>query len=825
MELRPYQIESIRQINTGLHEKGFKRQILCSPCGSGKTIVAGELLRKISDAGKKSLFIVDRTALVRQASSQFYDMGLSHGVQWAGHSHSPHQLVQVCSAQTLEARESYTQCDYVVIDEAHVQRKKIIDFVKTLGIPTIGLTATPFTKSLGETYEYIVNITSTNELLNTIDPDTGRPYLAPMKVYRCREIDMTGAPINNSGEWADKEVSQRGAKIIGDIVGEWEIKTRKEFGQHVKTLVYSADVAHGTQLKEEFRRRGHGFEQISYLQKDTDERDDIIRRFRNGEIIGLISCEALTRGFDVPDVLCLVAARPYRRSLASHIQQIGRLMRPSPGKEYGLLLDHCIEKSQRVLTKRGLVPIYKIYKDDLLWDGVEWVPHGGAVKVGVKKVITYAGLTATPEHRVKTRLGWMDFGEAARQQIPIVQTGFGGQAIRECESRFADGGMVGAEVRKTDARKMRMHDLRLSVDHPLFQSSARADEGVSLLQSTNTSLSKMALLPVQRDETKVHQSKRQAVLSLWSEGDRVQIRRSEGCHDVDHEQPWHTCGCEKDASGQNRQRRALRTGESALVYPDDQHVKSTDISKSAFSQVPHRTSRDSIRRFDVEKIDDDAYGRRDYRQVLQHEIPEAEGEVWDIRDAGPRNRFTCEGLLTHNSGNWIGHRDATMEFFANGARNLSYKKAREVRKEGEERTVYACPQCDLVPDYTDLNCRECGYAFPRKQAKSYGMSKGPEFAPGIMVEEDYTSKGSREWKYDKRWTWEQICNVTLDMCNTPETARRTAFTQYRTLYGEPPKWSFVIEHEDPPDTRVYRRVRKQLNEYRKSKKQREAVAA
>src|SRR5690606_26034317 len=42
----------------------------------------------------------------------------------------------------------------------------------------------------------------------------------------------------------------------------------------------------------------------------------------------------------VPDVLCGVSARPYRKSLSNHIQQMGRVMRAAPGKEFGLWLDH-----------------------------------------------------------------------------------------------------------------------------------------------------------------------------------------------------------------------------------------------------------------------------------------------------------------------------------------------------------------------------------------------------------------------------------------------------------------------------------------------------
>ena len=53
-----------------------------------------------------------------------------------------------------------------------------------------------------------------------------------------------------------------------------------------------------------------------------------------------MACEILTKGFYVPDVLCVISARPYRKSLSSHIQQLGRVMRPSPGKEFALWLDH-----------------------------------------------------------------------------------------------------------------------------------------------------------------------------------------------------------------------------------------------------------------------------------------------------------------------------------------------------------------------------------------------------------------------------------------------------------------------------------------------------
>ena len=54
----------------------------------------------------------------------------------------------------------------------------------------------------------------------------------------------------------------------------------------------------------------------------------------------MIATDILTRGFDVSDVLIGVSARPFSKSLSSHIQQMGRVMRPHEGKEFALWLDH-----------------------------------------------------------------------------------------------------------------------------------------------------------------------------------------------------------------------------------------------------------------------------------------------------------------------------------------------------------------------------------------------------------------------------------------------------------------------------------------------------
>jgi superfamily II DNA or RNA helicase len=130
-------------------------------------------------------------------------------------------------------------------------------------------------------------------------------------------------------------------KVTGDIVAEWVAKTHQIFGKPVKTIVFASGVDHGTHLARKFQTEGYNFICISY--KDDDEwKKQVIEDFSKPDtkIDGLIATDILTKGFDVPDVLIGVSARPFSKSLSSHIQQMGRVMRGCEGKEFAVWLDH-----------------------------------------------------------------------------------------------------------------------------------------------------------------------------------------------------------------------------------------------------------------------------------------------------------------------------------------------------------------------------------------------------------------------------------------------------------------------------------------------------
>ncbi len=334
LQLRQYQEEALALLREGF-AKGKRAQILYAPTGAGKTEMAIELMRATKAKGNKAAMLLDRVVLCDQTSRRLERYKIDHGVMQAGHwRYRPYENIQVCSAQTLERRGSFPGLNLLIVDECHQTREQTIEFIKNNpDVRVIGLTASPFTKGLGKIYDHVVSPVTTKELVD-------QKMLVPLRVFIAKEIDMAGAK-KVAGEWSQQEASDRGMKITGDIVTEWVKKTHEIFNEPRKTIVFASGVDHGSHLAAKFQEQGYNFICVSY-RDDEEWKKQVIEDFSKPDtkITGLIATDILTKGFDVPDVMIGVSARPFSKSLSSHIQQMGRVMRGHEGKEFAIWLDH-----------------------------------------------------------------------------------------------------------------------------------------------------------------------------------------------------------------------------------------------------------------------------------------------------------------------------------------------------------------------------------------------------------------------------------------------------------------------------------------------------
>ena len=329
-EPRPFQARAHESLRDGLRN-GHKKQVLCAPTGAGKTYLGLRVAHEANKKGRRAMFICDRTSLIDQTSAVADRYGFpDHGVIQAQHWRTnPHALLQIASAQTL-ARRTVQGADVIIVDECHTRYKGWTDIVESTEAAVIGLSATPFAKGMGKMFTNLVNAATMKEL-------TESGVLVPMRVMCAVRPDMAGAE-TSGGEWMDGAAAQRGMEIVGDVVSEWI-----ERGEGRKTICFGATIAHCEEICRQFNECG--VLAAIYTSNTPDaERLELLKEYRKPDsaLRVLISVEALAKGFDVPDVGCVIDCRPLRKSLSTAIQMWGRGLRSSPetGKTDCILLDH-----------------------------------------------------------------------------------------------------------------------------------------------------------------------------------------------------------------------------------------------------------------------------------------------------------------------------------------------------------------------------------------------------------------------------------------------------------------------------------------------------
>ncbi len=325
---RPFQDVAHQALRDGLRA-GHMNQLLVAPTGSGKTVVGLRVIHEALQRGKRGLFVCDRIALINQTSERADAYGMrNHAIVQAGHWRRDNsQPFQICSIQTIQRRGFWPEADVIVLDEAHTLNSAAIEKLQRKSVPIIGLTATPCTKGLGLYFTNMVNAATMHEL-------TQSGVLVPMRIMTCVTPDMAGAE-TSGGEWTAKAAGEREAKIIGDVVGEWV-----RHADNRKTIAFGADIAYCNQLVARFNEAGI---MAATFTSDTPDREraELLAEFSKPDSVirVLVSVEALAKGFDVPDIGCVIDARPLRKSLSTAIQMWGRGLRSAPGKTECLLLD------------------------------------------------------------------------------------------------------------------------------------------------------------------------------------------------------------------------------------------------------------------------------------------------------------------------------------------------------------------------------------------------------------------------------------------------------------------------------------------------------
>lgn len=328
--LRDYQIE----MKTRLMEawKAHRSVMVQMPTGTGKThLLASVVSEFVSSAGSGVWLIAHRRELVAQMEETLAKYGIRR-------EDTP---VRVMSVQWLSRHwnEAGDAPGLIVIDEAHhalaasyTEMWKRYPAAKKLGV-----TATPCRlnrRGFTELFEVLVTSWSIAEfiekgVLSVFDYVSIRPGSEERRL-----IDG----LEKRGADGDYQVKEMDAVLNRRPGIERLYRSVRQFASGKKGMVYAISIEHARRIAEYYSRRG-----VNAVAVDSKtpamERKRMVEEFRHGKIEVLVNVDVFSEGFDCPDVEFVQLARP-TLSLAKYLQQVGRGLRRSEGKEACMLIDN-----------------------------------------------------------------------------------------------------------------------------------------------------------------------------------------------------------------------------------------------------------------------------------------------------------------------------------------------------------------------------------------------------------------------------------------------------------------------------------------------------
>lgn len=325
----PHQAACISNVRASI-AAGHRRPLAMMPTGGGKTLTAAWIIQSALDKGKRVVFVVPAISLVDQTVREFYAEGIRDiGVIQADHPMTdPTCAVQVASVQTLN-RRVLPEADLVIVDEAHLNFRFTREWISRPGwerVPFIGLSATPWSKGLGKTYDDLVIAATTEELIE-------KGFLSPFRVFAPTKPDLSKVHTKR-GDYVDSEASEamQEGTLTADIVSTWLSR-----GENRPTLCFAVDRAHAAALQAQFEAADVP---VGYVDAYTssEDRETVRKAFASGEMKVVCNVGVLTTGVDW-DVRCIILARPTKSEIL-YTQIVGRGLRTAPGKDHCLILDH-----------------------------------------------------------------------------------------------------------------------------------------------------------------------------------------------------------------------------------------------------------------------------------------------------------------------------------------------------------------------------------------------------------------------------------------------------------------------------------------------------
>ena len=340
--LRPYQIQAEKQLSEKLN-KGLNKVLLYLVTGSGKTVIAKNIIEKILSSNKKVMFLVKGVSLIHQTYDRLKSDNEIGMIQGSSKGKINYKApLQIASVDTLLSRKKsikyyLKEFDYVFVDEAHEATSD--GYKEVLGMfinaRFIGMTATPFAIN-GRCHSFWEDF---------VQPITGEElveqnYLCPIRAFAAPiAVSIKGASLNSAGDYNTEKLYEN----VSDptLYSSFE----KEFNRHASgknTITFCVNLKHVKDIVYKLKLMGveniYQIDSSLSIAVNKNNLKKIREDLAHGLKVNIVSVNMINKGIDLPELEVALCLRP-TTSVCLFYQQIGRIMRIADNKPHAKLID------------------------------------------------------------------------------------------------------------------------------------------------------------------------------------------------------------------------------------------------------------------------------------------------------------------------------------------------------------------------------------------------------------------------------------------------------------------------------------------------------
>lgn len=288
---------------------------------TGKTVVMAEIARRTTNNNKRVMFLIHRKEVLDQAVKTFNEQGVKMSLTTMG------------MVQTLTRRVNKLPVpDVILVDEAHHALAKSYQRILSKFPKAIVLLFTATPRRTGRTQ--LDQIADDIIVGQSIHELTDKGFLAPFRYFQPpNDFDSKLLKRSSTGDFTNESMQQAmSTKIFGHIVKQY-----KRIASGMQAVVYTYSIDSAVEIARKFNSEG-----ILAIEVDgttsKEKRDLAVQKFRDQEIQILVNVNLFTEGVDLPNVDCVIMARP-TASLALYLQFSMRCLNPREGKT-AIIIDH-----------------------------------------------------------------------------------------------------------------------------------------------------------------------------------------------------------------------------------------------------------------------------------------------------------------------------------------------------------------------------------------------------------------------------------------------------------------------------------------------------